>query len=146
MIRTDGWALRQRAPDTAARTLLQTLADVGGRAEDLIALAHTAEPTADAATLYYLLTRLEQRATRPSRGRHFPFRRSMSWKYQGMAYAAILKHVGVMYQQLYLVTTALGLAPCAIGAGNSDRFAAAARTHYYEETSVGEFVVSGTPG
>lgn len=70
----------------------------------------------------------------------------MSWKYQGMAYAAILKHVGVMYQQLYLVATALGLAPCAIGAGNSDRFAAAARTQYYEETSVGEFVVSGTPG
>ncbi len=70
----------------------------------------------------------------------------MSWKYQGMAYAAILKHVGVMYQQLYLVATALDLAPCAIGVGNSDRFAAAAGTHYYEETSVGEFVVSGTPG
>ena len=69
----------------------------------------------------------------------------MSWKYQGMAYAAILKHVGVMYQQLYLVATALGLAPCAIGAGNSDRFAAAAGTHYYEETSVGEFVLSGQP-
>jgi len=67
----------------------------------------------------------------------------MSWKYQGMTYAAILKHVGVMYQQLYLVATALGLAPCAIGAGNSDRFAAAAGTHYYEETSVGEFVLSG---
>lgn len=69
----------------------------------------------------------------------------MSWKYQGMAYAAILKHVGVMYQQLYLVATALGLAPCAIGAGNSDRFAAAAGTNYYEETSVGEFVLSGQP-
>ena len=69
----------------------------------------------------------------------------MSWKYQGMAYAAILKHVGVLYQQLYLVATALGLAPCAIGAGNSDRFTAAAGTHYYEETSVGEFVLSGSP-
>lgn len=69
----------------------------------------------------------------------------MSWKYQAMAYAAILKHVGVMYQQLYLVSTALGLAPCAIGAGNSDRFAKAAGTHYYEETSVGEFVLSGAP-
>ncbi|MDQ5910606.1 MAG: SagB family peptide dehydrogenase [Pseudomonadota bacterium] len=70
----------------------------------------------------------------------------MSWKYQGMAYAAILKHVGVLYQQLYLVATALGLAPCAIGAGNADRFAAAAGTHYYEETSVGEFVLSGVLG
>ncbi len=69
----------------------------------------------------------------------------MSWKYQSMAYAAVLKHVGVMYQQLYLVATALNLAPCAIGAGNSDRFAAAAGTNYYQETSVGEFVLSGQP-
>jgi SagB-type dehydrogenase family enzyme len=66
----------------------------------------------------------------------------MSWKYQGMAYAATLKHVGVIYQQLYLVATALNLAPCALGAGSSDRFAAAAGTHYYEETSVGEFALS----
>jgi SagB-type dehydrogenase family enzyme len=69
----------------------------------------------------------------------------MAWKYEGMAYAAILKHVGVLYQQFYLMATALGLAPCALGAGDSDRFAAAAGTHYYEETSVGEFVLSGTP-
>lgn len=70
----------------------------------------------------------------------------IAWKYEGMAYAAILKHVGVMYQQLYLVATALGLAPCALGAGDADRFAAAAGTYYYEETSVGEFALSGTPG
>lgn len=69
----------------------------------------------------------------------------MSWKYQGLAYAAVLKHVGVMYQQLYLVSTALGLAPCALGTGNADRFAKAAGTNYYEETSVGEFVLSGAP-
>ena len=66
----------------------------------------------------------------------------MSWKYQGLAYAALLKHVGVMYQQLYLVSTALGLAPCALGTGDADRFAKAAGTNYYEETSVGEFVLS----
>ncbi len=69
----------------------------------------------------------------------------MSWKYQGMAYAATLKHVGVIYQQLYLVATALDLAPCALGAGNADRFAAAANTDYYEETSVGEFALSSKP-
>jgi SagB-type dehydrogenase family enzyme len=70
----------------------------------------------------------------------------MAWKYEGMAYAATLKYVGVLYQQLYLVATALGLAPCALGAGDSDRFAAAAGTTYYAETSVGEFALSGTPG
>lgn len=69
----------------------------------------------------------------------------MAWKYESMAYAAILKHVGVMYQQLYLVATALGLAPCALGAGDSERFAAAAGTRYHEETSVGEFALSGPP-
>ncbi len=69
----------------------------------------------------------------------------MSWKYESMAYAAILKHVGVLYQQCYLVATALGLSPCAIGAGHSDRFAAAVGTGYYEETSVGELALSGPP-
>lgn len=69
----------------------------------------------------------------------------MSWKYQGMSYAATLKYVGVLYQQLYLVATALGLAPCALGTGNADRFATAAGTHYYEETSVGEFALSSRP-
>ena len=44
-----------------------------------------------------------------------------------------------------LVATALGLAPCAIGAGNTDRFATVAGTHDYEETSVGEFALSGQP-
>jgi SagB-type dehydrogenase family enzyme len=37
----------------------------------------------------------------------------MMWKYQAMAYAAILKHVGVVYQTMYLVAKAMGLAPWA---------------------------------
>jgi SagB-type dehydrogenase family enzyme len=63
------------------------------------------------------------------------------WKYESMAYALVLKHVGVLYQTLYLTATAIGLAPCALGGGNSDAFCAAAGTDYYEETTVGEFVV-----
>src|SRR5439155_6499545 len=31
----------------------------------------------------------------------------VSWKYQGIAYALILKHVGVLYQTLYLAATAM---------------------------------------
>jgi hypothetical protein len=42
---------------------------------------------------------------------------------------------------MYLVATAMNLAPCAIGGGNSDRFAAAVGTDYYAETSVGEFIL-----
>lgn len=65
----------------------------------------------------------------------------MQWKYQSMAYAAILKHVGVIYQTMYLVATAMGLAPCALGGGQSDLFAEAAGLDYYAETSVGEFIL-----
>jgi len=70
------------------------------------------------------------------------FRRVM-WKYQSIAYRTVLAEVGVLYQTMYLVATAMGLAPCAIGAGDSDRFARVVGTDYYAETSVGEFVLGG---
>jgi SagB-type dehydrogenase family enzyme len=69
----------------------------------------------------------------------------VSWKYASMAYAAILKHVGVVYQTMYLAATAMGLAPCAVGSGNADLFARAAGTDYYAETSVGEFLLGSSP-
>jgi len=65
----------------------------------------------------------------------------VSWKYNAMAYALVLKDVGVLYQTMYLVATAMGLAPCALGGGDSDLFAAVAGTNYYAETSVGEFIL-----
>jgi SagB-type dehydrogenase family enzyme len=71
------------------------------------------------------------------------FARAM-WKYESMAYALVLKDVGVMYQTMYLVATAMGLAPCSLGGGNSVAFADAAGLDPYAETSVGEFVL-GTP-
>ncbi|MDK9694897.1 MAG: SagB family peptide dehydrogenase [Siculibacillus sp.] len=66
----------------------------------------------------------------------------IAWKYRGMAYAATLKNVGALYQQMYLVATAMGLAPCGLGSGDSDLFAAAAGLDYFVETSVGEFMLS----
>ena len=68
------------------------------------------------------------------------FGRTM-WKYESMAYALVLKQVGILYQTMYLTATAMGLAPCALGGGNSDAFAAATGLDYYEETSVGEFLL-----
>jgi len=65
----------------------------------------------------------------------------IAWKYEAMAYAAILKNVGALYQTMYLVATAMGLAACALGGGNSDTFAAVAGIDYYTETSVGEFLL-----
>lgn len=65
----------------------------------------------------------------------------IAWKYESIAYALTLKHAGVVYQTMYLAATAMGLAPCAIGCGDADLFARAAGVDYYEETSVGEFLL-----
>jgi SagB-type dehydrogenase family enzyme len=69
----------------------------------------------------------------------------LAWKYASVAYAATLKHVGVVYQTLYLAATAMSLAPCGIGCGDADLFARAAGTDYYAETSVGELLVGSKP-
>jgi len=65
----------------------------------------------------------------------------LAWKYAAIAYALILKHVGVLHQTMYLTATVMNLAPCAVGCGNADRFARAAGADYYGETSVGEFLL-----
>jgi len=65
----------------------------------------------------------------------------VSQKYGSIAYALILKDAGVLLQNMYLVATAMNLAPCALGGGDSDLFSASAGTHYYAETSVGEFLL-----
>jgi SagB-type dehydrogenase family enzyme len=65
----------------------------------------------------------------------------VAWKYESIAYALTLKQVGALFQSLYLVSTALGLAPCAQGGGDPDAFAAASGIDYETESTVGEFVV-----
>lgn len=65
----------------------------------------------------------------------------VSYKYQSMAYATILKNVGVLFQTMYLIATAMNLAPCALGGGNSDLFCKVTDNSYLEETSVGEFIL-----
>ena len=65
----------------------------------------------------------------------------VSWAYESIAYSLILKHVGVLYQTMYLVATAMNLAPCALGTGNPNLFATATGIDYYAESSVGEFIL-----
>jgi SagB-type dehydrogenase family enzyme len=69
----------------------------------------------------------------------------VTWKYESIAYSLILKDVGVLFQTMYLVATAMSLSPYALGRGDSDLFCRAAGTDYSEETSVGEFALSGSP-
>src|SRR5262249_51651047 len=63
----------------------------------------------------------------------------VAWKYESIAYALTLKHVGVVYQTMYLTATAMGLAPCAIGGGDADLVAPAAGPHLLAGASRGRF-------
>ena len=67
--------------------------------------------------------------------------RRLSWKYSAIAYSMILKDVGVLYQTMYLVATAMDLAPCALGVGHADCLCQAAGLSYLEESPVGEFLL-----
>lgn len=66
----------------------------------------------------------------------------VSWKYEGIAHAITLKNVGVLFEAMYLAATALGLAPCALGSGDSVAFAGATGLDPMVESSVGEFALS----
>jgi SagB-type dehydrogenase family enzyme len=65
----------------------------------------------------------------------------ISWKYSSLAYALILKDVGVLTQSLYLVATDLGLGGCAIGSTNIDRFAKMTGLEFHVEGPVGQFAL-----
>ncbi|MFC4056739.1 SagB family peptide dehydrogenase [Planomonospora corallina] len=67
------------------------------------------------------------------------------WKYETVAYPLVLKHVGVLYQTLYLVATAMGLALCGLGGGDAAAFAAASGRDPLVEGTVGELVLGSRP-
>lgn len=66
-------------------------------------------------------------------------------KYEGIAYALMLKHVGVLMEAINLTATAMGLGACALGNGDADDFAAATGLDYYRHGSIGEVAVSLLP-
>jgi SagB-type dehydrogenase family enzyme len=72
--------------------------------------------------------------------------RRLSWKYEGLAYRMVLMHVGVLIQTLYLVCTAMRLAPCALGSVSIESAARAFGTDWRVEPCVGQFIVGGEPG
>ena len=67
------------------------------------------------------------------------------WKYRSIAYGLILRNTGVLYHALYLAATELGLAPCALGTGDSALFARLTGLDPLVEGSVGEFMLGGRP-
>jgi SagB-type dehydrogenase family enzyme len=65
----------------------------------------------------------------------------ISWKYSSLAYALILKDVGVLTQMFYLMATDMGLGGCAIGPTNIDLFAKMTGIEFHVEGSVGQFAL-----
>ena len=65
----------------------------------------------------------------------------ISWKYSSIAYALILKDVGVLMQTLYLMATDMGLGGCAIGSTNIELFAKMTGLEFHVEGAVGQFAL-----
>lgn len=65
----------------------------------------------------------------------------LMYKYEAIGYTLIAKHVGVFQQSVYLVAEAMGLATCALGAGQSSAFADASGFAQLQLASVGEMTL-----
>ena len=65
----------------------------------------------------------------------------VSWKYSGIAYALILKHVGVLMQTFYLMAADMELGACAIGIADIDLFAKMTGMEFHVEGSVGQIAI-----
>lgn len=63
------------------------------------------------------------------------------WKYRGIGLSLIYQDTGCLIQTLYLVATALGLAPCAVGAGDEAANARWLGLDPMVESQVGCFLV-----
>jgi SagB-type dehydrogenase family enzyme len=69
----------------------------------------------------------------------------MCWKYRSISYATTLKNVGVLYQTMYLVSTAMRLAGCALGSGDDIAAQRALGLAPRSEIAVGEFMLGNPP-
>jgi SagB-type dehydrogenase family enzyme len=105
------------------------LVPIGARAQELEALLRGAAFAMGAPAAPQILITLAARFGR------------VSWKYSSLAYALILKDVGVLTQTLYLMATDMGLGGCAIGTADIDLFARMTGIEFHVEGPVGQFAL-----
>jgi SagB-type dehydrogenase family enzyme len=65
----------------------------------------------------------------------------VSWKYSSIAYALILKDVGVLIQTFYVMAADMELGGCATGITNIDLFAKMTGIEFHVEGPVGQFAI-----
>jgi SagB-type dehydrogenase family enzyme len=102
---------------------------IGARTHELEALLTGAKFAMDAPAVPQVLITIAARFGR------------ISWKYSSLAYALILKDVGVLTQTLYLMATDMRLGGCAIGSTNIDLFAKMTGIEFHVEGPVGQFAL-----
>ncbi|BBX72926.1 SagB family peptide dehydrogenase [Mycobacterium shinjukuense] len=68
----------------------------------------------------------------------------ITWTYEQIGYATILKDVGVLMQTIYLAATAMGLGACAQAFSDTAAFVSATGVDELQECSVGSIVI-GSP-
>jgi len=105
------------------------LVPIGARSQELEALLMTAAFAMDAPAAPQILITIAARFGR------------ISWKYSSIAYALILKDVGVLTQTFYLIATDMGLGGCAIGTTNIDLFAKMTGIGFHVEGPAGQFAL-----
>jgi SagB-type dehydrogenase family enzyme len=105
------------------------LASIEVRAQELEALLKEARLAMEAPAAPQILITIAARFGR------------MSWKYSSLAYALILKDVGVLTQTLYMMATDMGLGGCAIGSINIELFAKMTGIEFHVEGAVGQFAI-----
>ncbi|MFC1579793.1 SagB family peptide dehydrogenase [Thermodesulfobacteriota bacterium] len=64
-----------------------------------------------------------------------------AWKYDSIAYKIINQDLGCLYQTFYLVATALGLSPCALGSVETEQLGKVMGIDWREEPFIGAFTL-----
>ena len=64
-----------------------------------------------------------------------------AWKYSSLAYALVLKDVGVLTQTFYLMAADMGLAGCGVGSSDINLFAKMTGIDFHVEGPVGQFAI-----
>lgn len=105
------------------------LVPIAARAHELEAMLTAAEFAMDAPAPPQILITIAARFGR------------VSWKYSSIAYALILKDVGVLIQTFYMMATDMALGGCAIGTANIDLFAKITGIEFHVEGPVGQFAI-----
>ncbi|CDZ79840.1 SagB-type dehydrogenase domain protein [Candidatus Rubidus massiliensis] len=67
--------------------------------------------------------------------------KKIAWKYEKMSYRCTLISMGAIFQTMSLVATAMGLASCIVGSGDSSLFGKALNINSFQEGAIGEFAL-----